>query len=242
MPKQTRDPDLHKHHRQRMRQQFLERGLDQFTPHQVLEMLLFYSIPRQDTNETAHRLIKQFGSVGQVLDAEYKDLCKVEGVGPQTATLITFCGQLLSRSYKEKNEGKKVTGKDEIKEFLINEFINVKNERVYLLSLNNRLELLNATLINEGTVNSADADLRKMAEASLQNRATAVVLAHNHPEGFNKPSEADVQSTMSIVRMFKGLGIEVYDHYIYGNGQLYSMRSDPYRASVFSDVIHRWAK
>ena len=242
MPKQTRDADLHKHHRHRMRQQFLEGGIDHFTPHQVLELLLFYAIPRQDTNETAHRLIKRFGSIGGVLDAEYDELCEVKGIGERTATLLMLCGQLLSRYYKEKNNGKTFTGIDELKEFLSNEYINQKREKVYLLSLNNRLELLNYAVVSVGTPTSSDANIREMIEVALRHKATAVVLAHNHPMGNNTPSGEDIYTTKQVVAAFRMINIPVVDHLIYADGEVFSMRESPFHAPMFSDLIQRLSK
>lgn len=82
---------LHDGHRARVRQRFLTEGLRGFESHQILEMLLFYGIPRRDTNELAHRLINTFGSLSRVMEAEYEDLLKVPGMTAQAATLIQFC-------------------------------------------------------------------------------------------------------------------------------------------------------
>lgn len=241
MPVRNRDSGLHKDHRKRMKQQFLAGGIDQFTTHQVLELLLFYSIPRRDTNETAHRLIDRFGSISNVLDAEYEELRQVEGVGEHTATFLMYCGQLLSRYYKEKNENKRVVGLAAIKEFLINEYINEKREKVYLLSLNNRSEMLNATVINVGTPTSSDADIREMVEVALRYHASGVVLAHNHPVGNNAPSNADIMTTKKAIAAFRMMNISLSDHLIYGDGEVFSMRESPYYAPMFSDLIQRLA-
>ena len=86
----------HKGHRARMKQQFLENGLDGFNDHQVLEMLLFYAIAQKDTNELAHRLIDRFGGLSNVLDAEPRDLCDVNGISEHTATFLTFVAAYLT--------------------------------------------------------------------------------------------------------------------------------------------------
>lgn len=96
--------NVHDGHRQRFKEQFLQSGLDGFNSHQLLEMLLYYSIPRKDTNPLAHRLMDTFGSLSGVLEAEYEEVCRVEGVTPHTAMLLCFCGKLFWRYYQDKYE------------------------------------------------------------------------------------------------------------------------------------------
>lgn len=89
------EQNVHDGHRLRVKQRFLAEGLEHFEPHQVLEMLLFYVIPRKDTNELAHQLIRTFGSLSQVLEAPYEELARVKGMSANAAVLVSFCGQLL---------------------------------------------------------------------------------------------------------------------------------------------------
>ena len=89
--------NLHEGHRQRLKERFLREGLDHFEPHTVLELLLFYAVPQRDTNELAHRLIARFGSLDAVFDAAFDELCAVEGIGRNTATLLKLVPDLTRR-------------------------------------------------------------------------------------------------------------------------------------------------
>ena len=88
---------VHEGHRQRKKEQFREHGLDAFADHEALELLLYYAIPRQDTNPIAHRLIERFGSLEGVFSAPAYELQKVEGVGENAATLIRLLFPLCRR-------------------------------------------------------------------------------------------------------------------------------------------------
>lgn len=229
----------HKNHRKRMKQQFIRGGIDQFEPHQVLELLLFFAIPQRDTNPLAHRLLDRFGDLASVLDADHAELCRVDGISDHSATLLVLCGQLLSRYYKEKTDKKKFSNLSEIIEFMQMQLINEQREKVLLLSLNNRSQMINCTVVHTGTITSAEASTRELVQAALRNRATAVVVAHNHPVGFCLPSEEDVAATKAFVPAFKMMDIEVLDHVIVAQDGCYSMRGSPYYAPVFSGMVSR---
>ena len=238
MPKEKKI-NPHKDHRKRMKHQFIRGGIDQFEPHQVLEMLLFFAIPQRDTNPLAHRLLDRFGDLASVLDADFEELCKVDGISEHSATLLTLCGQLLLRHSKEKAGRQKLITFAEIKEFVELQLINEKREKVLLLSFNNRMELINCTVVHTGTITSVEANTRELVQAALRSSATAVVVAHNHPAGFCLPSEDDVAATKSFVPVFKMMDIEVLDHIIVAQDGCYSMRGSAAYAPVFSGMISR---
>ena len=222
-----------------MKQQFIRGGIDQYEPHQVLELLLFFAIPQRDTNPLAHRVLDRFGNLASVLDADYEELCKVDGISEHSATLLVLCGQLLSRYYKEKSEKRKFSNLNEITEFLRMQLINEKCEKVMLLALNNRSQMISCMVVHTGTITSVEANTRELVQAALRSRATAVVVAHNHPGGFCLPSEEDVTVTKSFVPAFKMMDIEVLDHVIVAQDGCYSMRGSPYYAPVFSGMVSR---
>ena len=94
MAQNTAKENSHSGHRVRLKQRFLSEGLDAFNEHQILELLLFYTIPLKDTNEIAHDLIKTFGSLSRVFDAHPKELQKVHGISEHSSTLISMIPQL----------------------------------------------------------------------------------------------------------------------------------------------------
>ena len=208
--------NLHAGHREKMKKRFLKHGLDSFEPHNVLELLLFYAIPRKDTNVIAHRLIKRFGSISAVMDAPIEELQKVEGVGENAATLIKLIPQ-LSRLYLEglNKSNKLLDSADKIGDYLLPKFVGMTVEGVYLLCLDNRGHLLYEGAISSGgTVNASSVTLRTIVEAAIRCQATAVVIAHNHPKGFAIQSEADLAATHEIAKHLKAIGVELKDHII----------------------------
>lgn len=104
---------LHDGHRQRMRQQFLSHGPQSMADHELLELALFYAIPRRDTNETAHRLLEQFGSLDRVLTAPEQELEQVEGVGQNAAVLLRLIGAMGDRARQPGREEKIVASVDQ---------------------------------------------------------------------------------------------------------------------------------
>lgn len=216
---------VHDGHRARMRKRFLEQGLDGFDNHQVLEMLLYYTIPREDTNEIAHKLIETFGSFSQVLEASVQDLCQVEGVGEQTATMLSFVGSLI-RFYlvdKKKLDGKSLNTINECVAYLKPYFTGRKNEVVYILCLDTKCKILGCKMLGEGSVNSAAVPLRKIVDVAMSSNATSVILAHNHPGGVALPSADDVATTKQLATTLRSVDVILADHVIFADDECVSM-------------------
>lgn len=233
MPEKKKE-NPHKNHRRRMKQQFIRGGIDQYEPHQVLELLLFFAIPQRDTNPLAHRLLDHFGDLAAVLDAEYEELCRIDGISEHSATLLVLCGQLLSRYHKEKKNRAKFSNFQDIQDYLCTQLINEKCETVLLLSLNNRGQMINCTVVCTGTVNATETSTRELVQVALRDRATAVVVAHNHPAGLALPSAEDVEATKKFLAAFQMMEIEVLDHVIVAQDGAFSMRGSAYYAPLFS--------
>lgn len=236
MPEQKK-VNPHKNHRRRMKQQFIRGGIDQYEPHQVLELLLFFAIPQRDTNPLAHRLLDHFGDLASVLDADYEELCCIDGISEHSATLLVLCGQLLSRYHKEKKKRPKFSNFDEINDYLCAQLTHEKCETLLLLSLNNRCQMINCTVVRTGTVTSTETSARELVQVALRDRATAVVVAHNHPAGLALPSAEDVDATKAFVAAFNMMEIDVLDHVIVTQDDYYSMRGSAYYAPLFSKAV-----
>ena len=215
----------HEGHRQRMKERFLVNGLDGFSDHEILELLLFYAIPYRDTNPLAHELVTRFGSWTQVVNADYNDLLTVPGVTPHVASLITLVGQSAARYYRDIVAGDVVQLYDtkQMAEYLIPWFLGEKNESVVMVSLDNKRKVLNTTRIFRGSVNSAQFNIRIAVQQALRDNATQVILAHNHPNGFCFPSNADVSTTERVVQVLKPLDVRVVDHLIISEGDCLCM-------------------
>lgn len=219
----------HDGHRQRLKERFALEGLDNFNEVQVLELLLFYAIPRQDTNPIAHRLLERFGSLPQVLEAPVAELQKVEGMGPNAATLLhltTDVGRYYLVNRAMQNTILNTTEK--CGDFLASYFHGRRNEMVFMLCLDAKCKLLSCREVAEGSVNSAGVSPRKVVEMALAANATTVILSHNHPSGLAVPSSEDVHTTYRIAAALDTVEIVLADHIIVADGDYTSMVASGY--------------
>ena len=221
---------IHKDHRQRVRERYLKEGLDGFSEVQVLELLLFYVIPRQDTNPIAHRLLKRFGSLYQVLEAPVEELEKVEGIGPNAALLLSLITAVARVYAVNRTEKQKILRTiEDCGEYLKSFFIGRRSEMVYLLCLDAKCKVLGCREIGEGSVNSANVPIRRIVETALGLNATSVVLAHNHPSGIALPSGEDVLTTHRVASALSTVDIVLVDHIVVADDDYVSMVQSGHR-------------
>ena len=224
------DTSIHKGHRERMKKRFLEEGLDGFTDIQVLELLLFYVIPRINTNPIAHALLNRLGSLTQVLEAPVEELQKVEGIGREAALFLNLIPAAGRYYLVDKTMQSKVLKTiDQCGAFLLPFFFGRKVETVFLLCLDAKCKVLCCKEVGEGSVNSAGISIRKIVETALGANATAVVLAHNHPSGVAIPSPEDVQTTRRIAAALRAVEVHLVDHIVVADDDYVSMVMSGYR-------------
>lgn len=214
----------HDGHRERLRKRFLAHGLDHLQDHEVLELLLFYALPRRDTNGLARKLLKHFGSIAAILEAPLPELKKVGGIGDNAAVLLHLITP-LSRRYllSRSDKGVCLTSTQACGEYLLPYFFGTTEEMVYLLCLDAKCKVLACRLLQSGNVNSASISLRKAAEIAMSCNASSVVLAHNHTSGLALPSKADIETTSLLKSTLEPLGILLVDHVIVAENDFVSM-------------------
>ena len=197
--------NVHEGHRERLRQRFLSEGLENFQDHNVLELLLFYSVPLKDTNEEAHNLIDTFGSLSGVFDASFEELCNVKGIGERSATLIKMVPELFKKYEVDKvnNDDAILDTSKRVAEYVAPHFKGVTNEKMYVLCLDSNCRVLNFTQVSEGVVNTAPLNTRKIMEIALNCNASSIILVHNHPSGVVAPSRKDIDATIGIVNLMQ---------------------------------------
>lgn len=219
----------HAGHRERIRKRFAENGLTGFAEHEILELLLTFAIPRVNTNPQAHRLIDTFGSLNGVLEASQKELESVQGIGPQASTLLSMLLPIL-RVY-ERNKAlprPRLSTYADIVAFCRTLFLGKNWEEFYVLCLDADLNLLSAKRIARGTPTEVNALPRLVLEELLQSHAAGAVITHNHPSANASPSQEDVDVTLTIDQLLKGVGIRLYDHVLIAGEREYSF------------FAHRW--
>lgn len=216
---------LHDGHRQRKKEQFLQHGLDVFADHEALELLLFYAIPRQDVNPTAHLLLEHFGSLEAVLAASTEELEQVPGVGRSAAALIQLVPQLVRRAKASSAANTKVLDTTErIGAFFLDQYVAQDHEVVYLLCLDAKGRMLSCHTIGDGDIASAQMQLRSVVEIALRSNAVLAALAHNHPSGVAFPSQADRIATSQIQSALSTIGVTLVDHIVVADDDYISFR------------------
>jgi len=209
------EKNIHQGHRQRVKTRFLAEGLDGFEDHQVLEMLLFFCIPMKDTNDLAHKMINEFGSLAGLFEADPKDICKRCGVSENTAILISLIPSLSRRYFKGKWGDKPVlNSSSKAGEYAVSLFTGRTYETFFVICLDSQNRVNYAALVHEGTINEAHVYPRLIVETALRHQANSVILAHNHPGGSLQPSSDDIEITKSIATAIEAISIKINDHII----------------------------
>ncbi len=217
---------VHDGHRARVRQRVLEEGVAHLPAHNVLEILLFFSRPRGDTNELAHRILDRFhGDIAAVFEASYEELLAIEGVGENTAFLLKLIPQVTSyyRSARVK-EGLGLTSLETMREYFIPIFYGKHNEELHLISLDAAMRPISDTLISEGSVSASAVNVKRIVEAAIGSHAARVMLAHNHPSGVPRPSQRDEEATRAVQAALALVDIPLEDHIIVAEENLCSFR------------------
>lgn len=198
-----------------MKARYRDHGLDNFNDVNVLELLLFYAIPRKDTNELAHALLDHFGSLDRIFEASVPELEEVPGIGENTALLITLVPQITRRYLMAKgNCICSITSSAEAGKYLVPRLMFEKEEKLLLLCLDAKKSVISCVTLGSGVINAVDVNVRKVVENAVRNRASSVILAHNHPSGVALPSREDERITREIASALKLVGIPLDDHII----------------------------
>ena len=220
---------IHDGHREHMRRRFLENGLSGFADHEALELLLYYAIPRRDTNPIAHELMDRFGTLSGVLSAPVELLKQVDGVGESAAVLLRLAPLLAQKArLAEAAEEIALNTVDSIGAYLLERFSQERNEAVYQLCLDRKGKLLACKRLGEGSASAVNLDIRKLVENALLSSASSVILAHNHPSGVALPSDDDHTATQQARAALEAIGVRLADHIIVADGDFVSFFDSGY--------------
>lgn len=222
----------HDGHRKRLRTRFIT-SPESFEDHELLELILFYAIPRKNTNEIAHRLLLRFGSLKGVLDASAQALTDVEDIGESTAIYIKAISALVLKYHisEQKSEDLLKTP-DALATFLKSLFIGTQNESSYILLFDNSKRLITCSKIGEGFSMEHTLSMRKAALTAITSNATSAILVHNHPNGRAFPSGDDIHATNKAKMILEALGITLMEHFIVANDECRPILNS-HRAEIF---------
>ena len=216
---------MHEGHRDRLKNKFLNNGIDGFEPHEILELALFYAIPRKDTNELAHRLLSHFGNFTAVLEAPVNCLTKIDGIGKSAAIFLKLI-PCLSRIYYESkcSCGEKIPTLSELRKSICTKFIGRTSEVFMLFVMDAKGKLICEQVISTGNANAVNINMKKVIEIITSHNAASVIVAHNHPSGIALTSRSDLISTKKLSTIFSSMGIAFLDHIIVCEDEYVSLK------------------
>lgn len=233
MEQQNKKKNVHEGHRERMRNKYVNKGIEVFEQHEILEMLLFYAIPRKNTNDIAHRLLEACGSLSAVFDAPI-DILMQQGLSYNAAVLLHMIPD-LSRAYqsdKFDNEEKIITDEN-IGKKMVHLFAGKNEECVYAFFLDAKGKEKYSGIISKGDASSAPLFSKDIVSIAARCKAVTVIIAHNHPSGVAFPSRADLESTADIADALDTIGIHLADHIIVADRDYISLSSTPPFSRMF---------
>ena len=224
---QTDREDYNRGHRRRLNQKFMNSGIETLHEYEALELLLTYVIRRQDVKRRAKALLEKFVSLKGILDAEIDDLKQIEGIGESSAVFFKLVKETTSLYLKQKaTEKKQVTCTSELLDFCRTVMGGKKDEEFCVIYLDVQNQIIEFETVQKGIVNQAVVYPRQVLESALKKKASAIILAHNHPSGHVRPSDADIRLTKTIQETAKVLDILVHDHIIIGENRFFSFREE----------------
>ncbi len=213
-------------HRARLRERLLRGGAEALADYEVLEYLLFAAIKQGDTKPIAKQLIKQFGSLAGVLNADPAALQRVKGVGETSAAALKSVSVAARRMARSEVMKKPVLGSwQSLLDYLSIDMAHLTVERVRVLYLDTKNQLIDDHHVGDGSIDEASIHPREVIRRALDLGASALILVHNHPSGSPEPSRADIQITQRIAEAGRLLGVTVHDHVIVGREGHVSLRA-----------------
>jgi DNA repair protein RadC len=204
-------------HRERLRSRFRDAGADAVTDYELLELVLFRTIPQRDIKPLAKELIAKFGSFAEVLAAPAQRLEEVKGIKEATSTDLKIVHAAASRLARGQVKKRPVLSSwSAVLDYCRTTMAFADKEQFSIIFLDKRNQVIADEIQQKGTVDHTPVYPREVVKRALELSATAIILVHNHPSGDPTPSRADIQMTQSIVEIAKPLGISVHDHIIVG--------------------------
>ena len=211
-----------KRHRERVRKKFLENGFNGLEDYEVLELLLFYVIPRKDTKAIAKELIKKFKTLANVLKADTLELKTVNGLGDVAITFLKMMGALPEKIYEDKlknqklikDDKNKITDKEVLLSFLRNKIGYEDVEKFYVIYLSSSNEVIAFEESSSGTLDRSSIYPREIYKRVIMENAKSIIIAHNHPSGNTCPSKCDIDITNEIAKGLKNFGALLLEHII----------------------------
>ena len=205
----------------------LPRTPDSISDAELLALLLQFT--RDDAKEFSERILEQFPSIADVMEAGKEGLAAVEGMDEDAILLLRLVPELHRRYFLSRSRAEtRLTDSHDYGSYLLPYFYGVRDEMVYLLLLDGAGRVINCRMLGKGSVSSANVPIRKLVQEALTANAAAVVLAHNHPAGLALPSKEDVEITLRLREALEVMDIVLLDHIVVADDDFVSLRDSGY--------------
>ncbi len=229
MPAAARVPSYMADHRKRLRNRFMEGGAKAVPDYEMLELVLFRAIPRQDIKPLAHELLVEFGDFNRVISAAPERLRRIKGVGDAVICELKIVEAAAQRMVRAKVINSHVlSGWDTLLDYCHMTMAHRETEQFRVLYLDRKNVLIADEEQAKGTVDHVPVYPREVAKRALELNASALILVHNHPSGDPTPSQADIEMTGRVELACSALGLTLHDHLIVGKSRELSFRSEGY--------------
>ncbi|MFW5637090.1 MAG: RadC family protein [Thermodesulfobacteriota bacterium] len=223
-------------HRERLRDKFLNAGLDGFLDYEVIELLLTLATPRKDCKAPAKAALERFKTLQGVFEASPKELMQVKGIGPKNVFGIRLIKAVADRYLERKVVGKRpIHNARELFDYL---YFNMKDrhrECFKVIFLDARNQVLATQTLFEGTLTASSVYPREVVQAALEHRAASLIFAHNHPSGDPNPSREDIAITRQLVFACRVMGVTVHEHLVIGDNTYFSFADQGYISEMNRD-------
>lgn len=219
------DKNLHAGHRERTIKNFLVNS-DAFSDHQVLEIMLYFVVPRIDTNPLAHRLFNMFGDLDTIFNSSIEQLMSVEGVGKKVATFILATGNMLKRIENKKQKEIYFSSSSITKDFCIKLFDGSRSERFVMLLLDKKFKLISKVEFSDESKSMVRADLPELTKAISVFKPVYIIVAHNHTSGKANPSKEDNYATKKLNLLCELNDVNLIDHVIVADKNVFSYKDE----------------
>ena len=212
----------HKGHRLRMYAKYRESSFDNFSPHEVLEMLLYNCYPQKNTNHIAHNLINHFGNLESVLTANVDELI-MAGLTERGAMVINQYHQINKYLHENSTENVRLSNFATAGQYCCDHFGHDIVESLYAICLNNNSKVIGVKKISSGDEKKTENYPLEVLRVAMVNRATNVILCHNHPSGNVEPSNTDIINSNKVADLLENAEIHLIDHIICSKDRFVSM-------------------
>jgi len=213
-------------HRARLRKRFMI-SQNNIPDYEILEMVLFWAIPRKDVKTLAKKLLKEFGSISNIIHTTHDKLLNIEGVTESICVNFKLLKEILKRTLQSNIMNKNIINSwDALIEYLRITQGSMKTEQFRVLFLNIKNILIADELQEVGTIDQTPAYPREIVKRALFHEASSIILVHNHPSGYPAPSKADMMLTRDIDVACKAIGVNLYDHIVVSINDVFSFKSN----------------